>query len=78
MDYESLVDEIVQFEQCQRRSCVHVVIVYDKALEITELFDVHLDRTSDLDDRIELNPVNAAVEITDNDGIYNIVQCSQR
>ena len=69
MDYDSLVDEIVQFEQCQRQSCVHVVIVDDEALEMTESFDVYLDRASGLDDRIELNPVNAVVEITDNDGI---------
>ena len=77
MDYDSLVDNIVQFEQCQRRSCVHVVIVDDKALEIPEPFDIHLDRASGLDDRIELNPVNAVVEITDNDGMY-VVQCSRR
>ena len=43
----------------------------DVILENIESFDVTLERTSDLDSRITLNPVNGVVEIIDNDGMYD-------
>ena len=46
-------------------------IMDDIILENDELFDLTLERTSDLDSRITLNPVNGVVEIADNDGRYD-------
>ena len=69
MDYLDL-STILMFGACQRRSCVTVTIVDDDILEMTESFDVTLERTPGLDSRITLNPVDGVVEITDNDGEY--------
>ena len=61
---------ILMFEACQKRSCVTVTIVDDDILEMTESFDVTLERTPGLDSRITLRPVDGVVEITDEDGEY--------
>ena len=42
----------------------------DEELEKTESFTVTLERTSDLDSRIILAPVNAKININDDDGTY--------
>ena len=67
MDYLDL-STILMFGACQRRSCV--TIVDDDILEMTESFDVTLERTPGLDSRITLDPVDGVVEITDDDGEY--------
>ena len=46
---------------------MNVTIENDVVLENTESFDVTLQRTSDLDNRITLNPVDGVIDITDND-----------
>ena len=72
MDYENIT-EILLFASCQRRSCINVTIEDDNALELVELFNVTLETTSGLDERISLSPVNGVVEIIDNDGMLTIV-----
>ena len=67
MDYGT-IDTILMFAACQMRSCVDVSIENDTVLENVESFDVTLERTSDLDSRITLDPVDGVVEINDNDG----------
>ena len=51
---------------------MYIPIVNDRILEDVASFDVTLGRTSDLDSRITLNPVNAVVEIIDDDGMYDV------
>ena len=55
------------FDACERRSCVNVSIVDDLVLENTESFFVSLERAAGLDARIRLDPVEAEIEIIDND-----------
>ena len=43
-------------------------IVDDNVAELTERFSVKLNRTVSLDTRITLDPVEAEIEIIDNDG----------
>ena len=75
MDYIGL-STILMFEACQRRRCVNVTIVDDEVLEReVESFTVTLQRTTGLNNRITLNPVDGVVEITDNDGKYMYLQC---
>ena len=69
MDYENITTEILLFASCQRRSCINVTIEDDNALELVELFNVTLETTTGLDERISLSPVNGVVEIIDNDGM---------
>ena len=64
------VTTILMFDACQMRSCVNVTIRNDVILENVESFNITLERTSDLDSRITLDPVNGVVEIIDNDGMY--------
>ena len=69
MDYENNDPDILLFASCQTRSCINVVIVDDSILELVESFDVTLERTAELDERISLLPVDEVVEIIDNDGM---------
>ena len=67
MDYAAEISAILTFAACQRRRCVNVTIENDAVLEDAESFDVTLERTFDLDNRITLDPVDGEIEITDND-----------
>ena len=57
--------------ECERRQCTNVSIVDDEGLENTESFSVLLAETPGLDIRIMLNPVEAEIEIIDNDSEFS-------
>ena len=76
MDYENNDPDILLFASCQTRSCINVIIVDDSILELVESFDVTLERTAELDERISLLPVDEVVEIIDNDGMLLLCVCS--
>ena len=67
MDYREL-NEILMFDECERRRCVNVDITQDLVDEPDEFFTFHLNRTPGLSPRIELNPVDGRIEIVDDDG----------
>ena len=69
MDYESLTNFILNFDRCQFKSCTTVTIIDDLIDEPVESFNATLDRSPGLDVRITLSPVEAVIEIDDNDGI---------
>ena len=56
------------FDACTTRVCETLSIVDDNISERIELFYLTLERTSDLDRRIILNPRDGAVTIVDDDG----------
>ena len=68
MDYVN-VSTILAFGTCNTQQCIEISIVDDMIVEMTESFFVTLERISDLDSRIRLDPVEEKVEITDNDGL---------
>ena len=72
MDYSSAINTIVQFNECERRSCINIPIMDDEVLENTEYFNLTLERNG-LHERIQLDPVDGLVQITDNDGICTVV-----
>ena len=56
------------FGACEIRKCVNITIRDDEVDELdTEFFTYHLRRTTSLDPRIELVPVDGLIEIVDND-----------
>ena len=63
---------IVQFNECERRSCINITIVDDEVPENTEYFNLTLERNG-LHGRIQLDRVDGIVEITDNDGMCTVV-----
>ena len=67
-DYDALMGYRMRFHPCDHQKCVDINIVDDQAEEKTETFELTLERTSDLDNRISLRPVTALIEIRDNDG----------
>ena len=75
MDYENDNTDILLFASCQTRSCINITIVDDSILELVESFDVTLERTAELDERISLLPVDGVVEIIDNDGMLLVCVC---
>ena len=56
------------FDICATRVCEDLSLVNDNISETIESFHLTLERTSDLDSRIILNPSNAEVTIIDDDG----------
>ena len=66
MDYEALSTTLM-FAACETRQCVDVTIVDGMIVESIETFAVTLERTSDLDSRITLNPVDEEIKTIDND-----------
>ena len=77
LDYGAL-NAILKFAACEMRSCVDVYIMDDITLENDESFDLTLERTSGLNSRITLDPVNGVVEITDNDADFLVVHKGNR
>lgn len=77
MDYGAVSTTVLMFNMCQKRSCADVPIVDDLVLENDESFSVTLDRTTGLDVRITLDLVEGEIEITDNDGGYEMIRTAK-
>ena len=72
MDYSSAINTIVQFNECEQRSCIIIPIVDDEVPENTEYFNLTLERNG-LHERIQLDPVDGLVQITNNDRMCPVV-----
>ena len=59
---------VLAFEACEQLNCVELNIVDDLTVERSESFAVTLERTNDPAPMIEFNPMDAVIEIRDNDG----------
>ena len=68
MDYSSAINTTVQFNECERRSCINIPTMDDEVPENTEYFNLTLERNG-LHERIQLDPVDGVVQITDNDSM---------
>ena len=64
MDYEAL-DKPLIFDKCEKHKCMNVTITRDLVKESDEFFTFHLNRTTDLSPRIDLDPVDGRIEIVD-------------
>ena len=67
----------MMFDSCDKKSCVNISIVDDDVIEDTESFSVLLAETPGLDVRITLDPVEAEIEIIDNDSEYQAITVYQ-
>ena len=76
MDYGN-ISTILMFDSCDKKSCVNISIVDDDVIEDTESFSVLLAETPGLDVRITLDPVEAEIEIIDNDSEYQAITVYQ-
>lgn len=70
-DYFAQTNTTITFHQREVRLCISVRVKDDCVLEEEERFNIMLRPGHDLDRRISINPRNAAIVITDFDGIYN-------
>ena len=68
----SCITTTVQFNECEQRSCINITIMDDDVLENTEFFNLTLERNG-LHERIQLDPVDGLVQITNNDGTCTVV-----
>ena len=66
MDYRALA-VILTFDECEKKRCMNVSITQDLVEEPDEFFTFHLNRTTDLSPRIDLDPVDGRIEIVDDD-----------
>ena len=66
MDYGA-ISTILILDTCETRQCDNISIVDDATLEMTESFSVTLERASDLNSRITLDPVNGKMDVFDDD-----------
>ena len=62
---------LLMFDSCETRQCTNIAIMNDGLEESTESFSVTLERTSELDTRIILDPDIG--EIVINDGWFYIL-----
>lgn len=62
------LSRILSFGACVMRSCVSVAIESDTVDEAEEVFDITLERTPGLSERISLQPVDAIVVIFSDEG----------
>ena len=69
MDYGA-IDVILEFDAGETRKCVNVSIVNDLVDEENKTFTYHLRKTTNLNVRINLEPIDGTVEIIDDDGKY--------
>ena len=67
LDY-SAVSIFLKFDSCETRQCTNIAIMNDALVESAESFSVILERTSELDTRITLDP--DVGEIVINDGLF--------
>ena len=63
---------VLPFAPCDKRICVDVPIVDDEIVENVDTFEVSLQRPPGLDSRITLSPVDGIIDISDNDGKYDV------
>ena len=63
-DFDS-VSTSLRFEKCGNRSCTNIGIVFDNVIEDTETFDITLERTIGLDERIFIGTEDGSVHILD-------------
>ena len=68
MDYGALMSTILLFGTCQTKQCALIRIEDDAIIEDVENFFVTLERTSGLNDRITLEPIDGEIQISDRDG----------
>ena len=59
---------MLSFAACETRQCVNMDILSDLVDEPVEEFDITLERTTGLDHRISLRPVDARVIIDSDEG----------
>lgn len=73
------LSRILSFGECEIRSCANVAIESDTVDEPVEVFDLTLERTTDLSPRISLQPVDAIVLIFSDEGkaVFVAEECSQ-
>ena len=64
----------ISFGSCEKRKCVTICIVDDVILENTESFHITVERPSDVDTRITVDPAAGTVTIFDDDGMLHVVQ----
>ena len=66
MDYGALMSTILLFDTCQTKQCALIRIEDDDIIEDVENFFVILENTTELNDRITLDPIDGEIQINDN------------
>ena len=66
------MSSMLAFGACDTKLCTDITIVEDMVVELTESFDVTLERSPSLDDGITFSPADGEVEIIDNDGVLTM------
>ena len=69
IDYTAL-SEVLMFAACERRRRVSIIIQDDGVPEQLESFFVTLKKTTGLDSRITLEPVDGKIEILDSNSMF--------
>ena len=65
-----MLSTIERFDAKEMKRCVGISIPDDGVLELSESFQVNLEKTAGLDDRFTINPATTEVEIINDDCKY--------
>ena len=70
-DYAALSNPtLLRFGACETRQCVTIQIINDDKLEETESFNISLEGSHGVSSQFILDPQQASIYITDEDGIH--------
>ena len=65
-----MLSTVERFDPKEMKRCVGISIPEDNVLELSESFQVNLEKTAGLDDRFTINPAATEVEIYNDDCEY--------
>ena len=69
MDYVELQRHRLRYPACTKIGCVNITIINDERLELSETFNVTLEKSEGLSNKFVLNPIQGQITIVDDDGM---------
>ena len=69
MDFVALQRHRLRYATCAKIDCVNITIINDNRLELSETFNVTLEKSKGLSNKFVLNPIQGQITIMDDDGM---------
>ena len=69
MDYVALQRHRLRYPACAKIDCVNITIINDERLELSETFNVTLEKSQGPSNKFVLNLIQGQITIVDDDGM---------
>lgn len=74
LDYINITSYVMVFGACNNVTCMNITIIDDYLDEPSESFNITLERSANLTEKITLEETASIAHIEDNDGLLNTVK----